>query len=196
MDSTSIPQILHLCRGNHSLTSSEAADRDGNIREQSSQIRLIKKAVPRNTSNEYQASQSYPNKNYYADCNRLTTPPTVRMDTIPRHTQTKLSTRRNNPRENTAGQPGYYEPNTMILDHLAFSSKLCESRRSSGRAFTCVFRRSFDLKLFRSTAVFVHAANPGNLSRKVCCFSYYKVRIVRTFEYPPFGSTSNPTLSD
>jgi hypothetical protein len=31
--------------GNHSFTSSEAVDRDGNIREQSSEIRLIKKAV-------------------------------------------------------------------------------------------------------------------------------------------------------
>jgi len=46
VDSTSIPQIPHLCRGNHSFTPSEAVDRDGNIREQSSQIRLIKKAVP------------------------------------------------------------------------------------------------------------------------------------------------------
>ena len=92
---------------------------------------------------------------------------------------------------------GYYEPTITILDHHAFSPKLCaRDVVALGRTFAGVFRRSFDLKLFGSTAVFVHAANLGNLSRKVCCFSNYKVRIVRTFEYPPFRSTSNPTLSD
>src|SRR5438552_18727058 len=71
-----------------------------------------------------------------------------------------------------------------------------QNHQHTTTTFLAFFRRSFDLKLSGSTAVFVHAANLGNLSRKVCCFNNYKVRIVRTLEYPPFRSTSNPTLSD
>jgi hypothetical protein len=45
------------------------------------------------------------------------------METTPRHTQTKPSTRYNKPRDHTR-TTGYYEPTTMILDHFAFSAKL------------------------------------------------------------------------
>src|SRR6266496_392281 len=41
--------------------------------------------------------------------------PTVRMETTPRHSQTKPSTRYNNPRDHTR-TTGYYEPTTMIHD--------------------------------------------------------------------------------
>jgi|SRR6266571_1985326 len=51
--------------------------------------------------------------------------PTVRMETTPRHTQTKSSTPLQQPERDHTRTAGYYEPTTMILDHLAFSTKLC-----------------------------------------------------------------------
>jgi len=46
------------------------------------------------------------------------------METTPRHTQTKPSTSYNNPRKTTQKTTGYYEPTTIILDHLTFSPEL------------------------------------------------------------------------
>src|SRR5205809_7156136 len=112
-------------------------------------------------------------------------------------------TRKQNHQHTTTTREGPRNNNRILRTHhldprppRILAQTIRKSRRSSGRTFAGVFRRSFDLKLFGSTAAFVHAANLGNLSHKVCCFSNYKVRIVRTFEYPPFRSTSNPTLSD
>jgi hypothetical protein len=50
--------------------------------------------------------------------------PALRMETTPPHTQTKPSTRHNNPRKTKQETAGYYEPTTMILDHLAISHRL------------------------------------------------------------------------
>jgi hypothetical protein len=116
----------------------------------------------------------------------------LRHDTRKQNPQHATTTRERPRKNNRILRTHHHDPRPPHI----LTQTLRESRRSSGRTFAGVFKRSFDLKLFGSTAVFVHAANLGNLSREVCCFSYYKVRIVRTFEYPPFRSTSNPTPSD
>jgi len=49
---------------------------------------------------------------------------TVRMETTPRHTQTKTINTLQQPGRDHTRTIGYFEPITMILDHLAFSPKL------------------------------------------------------------------------
>jgi len=50
---------------------------------------------------------------------------TIRMETTPRHTPNKTFNRLQQPEKDHAKTIGYHEPTTMILDHLAFSPKLC-----------------------------------------------------------------------
>src|SRR6266550_2444668 len=50
--------------------------------------------------------------------------PTVRIETTPRHTQNKTINTLQQPEKDHVRTVGYYEPTTMILDHLAFSTNL------------------------------------------------------------------------